>query len=200
MTSMLAAEPRAAGTASAARLLARWWSRPTAGELQEWSALWPQALETATVLGLSPESVERVRGAATSSSEEELLAEYERLLVGPGRPACPPYESLWRSDQGRFERGRLMGPAAADVVQIYRDLGLRVRKDAHELPDHLVIELEALAHACESGATEQASQLLDAHLGLWVPAFCDAVSADTAQPFYAELARLTPAWMAALVG
>jgi TorA maturation chaperone TorD len=93
-----------------------------------------------------------------------------------------------------------MGAAAADVVQIYRDMGLQVRRDAHELPDHLTIELEALAQALEAGAAKQSSQLVDDHLALWVPAFCDAVAAGTAQPFYAELARLTPAWTAALPG
>ena len=36
------------------------------------------------------------------------------------------------------------------------------------------------------------------HLALWLPAFCAAVGAETAQPFYAALARLTPEWLAAL--
>ena len=78
---------------------------------------------------------------------EELLDEYERLFVGPGRTPCPPYESLWLGGQPRLEQGRLMGAASVAVADLYRGLGLDVAAAAHELPDHVAIELEALAFA-----------------------------------------------------
>ena len=86
-----------------------------------------------------------------------------------------------------------MAACAADVARIYGDLGLRVRPDARELPDHLVIEWEALAYALENGATEAADALLTGHLAAWMPPFCTAVEAETTEPFYAALARLTVA-------
>ncbi len=89
---------------------------------------------------------------------EELLDEYERLFVGPGRTPCPPYESLWLDGQPRLEQGRLMGAASVAVADLYRGLGLDVAAAAHELPDHVAIELEALAFAlrAEGAAAEEA--------------------------------------------
>ena len=190
----------AAGSAPAARLLARWWSRPTADEVDVWASCWPTACEVAALLGLRRDGVDDVRSALSASATEDLLAEYERLLNGPGRAPCPPYESLWRDDGPKRDQGRLMGPAAADVVRLYGELGLQVRGDAHELPDHLAIEWEALAFALEHDATDAAATLLGEHLALWIPQFCDAVAAETGQPFYAALASLTAAWTAVLSG
>jgi TorA maturation chaperone TorD len=189
---------RAAVPAQAARLLAAWWSRPTADELERWAHSWPAAYATAELLELCVDTVDELRAAAEEAPATELLEEYERLLVGPGRVSCAPYESLWRDDQPRREQGRLMGSCAADVVRIYRDLGLRLHPGAHELPDHLVVEWEALAYAFEHEAAASSSELVQTHLALWTTPFCAAVARETGQPYYAALARLTPEWTTAL--
>ena len=185
---MSAVSERAAGLAPAARLLASWWSRPTAEERERWAAVWPAALE------LEPDRAAELRAAAEEAAPEALLEEYERLFVGPGRVPCSPYESLWREDTPRREQGRLMGDATDDVVRIYREIGLRVRADAHELPDHVAIEWEALAYALEQGADDAAADLVRAHLAAWMGPFCAAVATATTEPFYAVLAELTSAW------
>ena len=190
----------AAGPAPAARLLAHWWSRPTCEEAESWGSCWPGACEVAGLLGLTCDGVEALRSALGGSAGDELLAEYERLLNGPGRAPCPPYESLWREDGPKREQGRLMGPAAGGIARLYGEIGLRVRADAHELPDHLAIEWEALAFALEHDAAEVAASLVDEHLVLWMPLFCAAVEAETVHPFYAALASLTAGWTAALAG
>lgn len=189
---MSSVSDRAAGLAPAARLLAAWWSRPTAEETERWAASWPQASE------LEPDGVAALEAAAEASEPEALLEEYERLLVGPGRVPCAPYESLWRDDVPRREQGRLMGDVAEDVARIYRDIGLSVRADAHELPDHIAAEWEALAYALEEGADDAADELARAHLAVWMPPFCAAVAAATEEPFYAALAEVTSAWTVAL--
>ncbi len=184
-------------TAGAA-LLARWWSRPTAQERDCWDGLWPLADEAAAALELEPGALAELRAAVAAASGEALLDEHERLLVGPGRPPCAPYESLWRADLPARERGSLMGSAATAVEQVYRDLGLRMRAGSGELPDHLVIEWEALAYALEHGVTDAADELIGAHLSRWMGPFCDAVVAHAELPFYASLARLTRGFTAAL--
>jgi TorA maturation chaperone TorD len=194
----VAAGLRAVDRASAARLLASWWSRPTPEERERWSRTWDAASGLAEQLGLSSDEVEELRAAAAAVGVEALLEEYERLLVGPGRAPCPPYESLWRTDAPRREQGRLMGSSAADAVRIYRELGLRLRPEAHELPDHLVVEWEALGHAFEHAVAGTALALARDHLSIWIPGFCAAVRAETGETFYAVLSRLTPAWTAAL--
>lgn len=158
---------------SVAAELASWWSRPTADEVARWDE--------------PPGPV-----------DEALEEEYERLLVGPGRAPCPPYESLWRSDAPRREQGRLMAACAVDVAALYGELGLKVREDARELPDQLAVELEALAYALETGADGVAQSLVRDHLAVWVPAFCERVARETTHPFYAALATRTPELLASL--
>jgi TorA maturation chaperone TorD len=184
--------------ALAALILARWWSRPTAEELESWFELWSLADETARIIGLDRSRVAQLRLLGEGSDADALRDEYERLLVGPGRPPCPPYESLWRDDARPREHGVLMGSAADEVHSVYGTLELRLRADAHELPDHLLVEFEAVAHALDHEATEAARTLLDDHLAVWAAPFCAAVAAETDQPFYAALARLTSTWTAAL--
>jgi TorA maturation chaperone TorD len=120
--------------------------------------------------------------------------------AGPGRVPCAPYESLWRNDVSRFEQGSLMGAPADAVGRIYRGLGVQLRSDAHELPDHIQVEWEALACALDRDAIEHAHALLRDHLAVWMAPFCAAVAGETQAPFYAALAGLTPAWTAALSG
>jgi TorA maturation chaperone TorD len=187
-----------ADQAPATRLLARWWSRPTLDEITAWASGWPEAYEVATLLGLARSDLEALQSALAGSAGEALLVEHDRLLDGPGRAPCPPYESLWRFDGPKREQGRLMGASASDIARLYSDIGLRVRTDAHELPDHLVIEWEALAFALENDEAEPAASLLNEHLAVWVPSFCEAVQAETVEPFYTALASLTTAWTAAL--
>jgi len=197
MSATLPGLDRAAGLAPAARLLAGWWSRPTADERARWAAEWEGAGDVANLLELPRSGLDELHEAAADARQDALLEEYERLLVGPGRAPCPPYESLWRTDAPRREQGRLMGASSADVTRLYGELGLRVRFDAHELPDHLVVEWEALAYALDHGAPDAAAALAREHLALWLPGFCAAVGAATEDPFYAALARLTPEWLAA---
>ena len=93
-----------------------------------------------------------------------------------------------------------MSSAADAVMTVYRDLDLQLRTDAHELPDHLLVEWEALAYALDTDAADVSDELLRGHLAVWMAPFCSAVSGETEQPFYAALARLTPAWTAAIAG
>src|SRR5581483_2896738 len=139
-------------------------------ERAAWTAAWPRAREAAAALGLAADGVDELRLTLSAADGETLLEEHERL----------------------------MGAPAADAVRLYRALGLSLRRDAHELPDHVAVEWEALAYALARDAREQAAALVQAHLALWMPAFCAAVAAAAEQPFYRALALLTAAWTEAL--
>lgn len=184
---------------SAALLLARLWSRPTPAEIGMWQELWPQAVEHTDALGLPPEGVRGLREALDRSDSESLCDDYERMLVGPGRPPCLPYESAWTgSEMSQREDGILMSVAAEEVQAIYGTLGLELGVDAHELPDHLVVELEAVAYALAHARDDAAAQMLQDHLGRWLRPFCAAVAAQAEEPFYRVLAEVTPSWTAVL--
>jgi putative dimethyl sulfoxide reductase chaperone len=184
----------------AALLLARWWSRPTTDEVEGWAELWPAATVTASALELDADAVEELSDALARSDPGTLLDEYERLLNGPGRPPCPPYESLWRADLPAQEHETLMSSAADAVQTIYRTLGLKLRANPRELPDHLLVEWEALAYTLDRGATDASEALLADHLTHWMAPFCHAVSEATTERFYTRLAALTPVWTAGLAG
>ncbi len=176
-------------------LLTRWWSQPTNAERAAWDAVWDDARGAAESLGLDVAPLDRLRTAAGAADPEFLLEEYERLFEGPGRVPCAPYESLWHADTR--EQGSLMGAPAEAMSAIYRRIGLEV--DCHELPDHLLLECEALACALERDPAA-ARELLEDHLGAWIEPFCTAVIAATEEPFYVMLAALTPHWLGALSG
>jgi putative dimethyl sulfoxide reductase chaperone len=196
----------AANTAArpeAAAMLSHWWSRPVQSEVAAWDDEWLLACRLAEDLGLEHREVADLAAARRSASAEDLLDEYERLFVGPGRTPCPPYESLWQESRPGPEQGRLMGAASTAVADLYRQLGLDVAAGAHDLPDHIAIELEALAYAAGRDGPEGdrvAEALLGEHLSTWLPGFCTAVEEESGVPFYAALARLTRSWVEALAG
>jgi len=130
---------------------------------------------------------------------DDLLAEHERLFVGPGPVTCPPYESFWREDVPVDIRRSLMGPCTAELHSLYGELGLTVSTVVGDLPDHVAIELEALAFALSSEATWPVARTLFAgHLRHFVPRLCRALAKESELAYYSRLAGLTAAWLAPL--
>jgi TorA maturation chaperone TorD len=122
-------------------------------------------------------------------TDPDLSEEYERLFVGPGRVPCPPYESLWRNDGPPRLQGSLLGPCVPDLESCYAGLGVRLAADAAELPDHVAVELEALALALSDPAWEPVARALVCdHLALWAPAFCARVAEETTVAHFRDLA------------
>ena len=92
-----------------------------------------------------------------------------------------------------------MGPATGRAG-LYRQLGLHVQADSHELPDHVAVELEALAAGLGfGGSSEAARRLLEDHLAVWLPGFCEQVAGSASHDFYRALASATPEWIAGML-
>jgi len=191
-----------------AQLIADWWSDPTDTETGHVNVPEPVrsgehsdpigevATAAAELLGVDAETMSAL--SAAIGDPTALAEEYERLLVGPGQTSCPPYESMWYEDAPQ-QRGIMMGSAAGQVLALYRQAGLTMRPHQGELPDHLVVELEALAWSLEQNrAPAVATALLNDHLLAWLPRFCERVVAETNHPYYRALATLTPTWTAAM--
>ena len=67
------------------------------------------------------------------------------------------------------------------------------------MPDHIAVELEALAYALSRETYAPARVLFADHLRRWLPRLCRAVAHETASsPFYRALADTTDAWTGAL--
>lgn len=183
--------------ATAADLLAHWWSRPVAGEVDGWMAWRDVAEGVATALAVTSPGLPEA--PAAGEELQALLDEHERLFVGPGHVPCPPYESYWRDDVPLRLRRTLMGPCTEELRSLYAGLGLAVTSSSGELPDHVAVELEALAYALGSPGKESIGQaLLAKHLAVWLPTLCRAVAQEATQPFYRQLAALTISWLPVL--
>jgi TorA maturation chaperone TorD len=184
---------------AAVDLLAHFWSRPVSDEVASWAEARDLEAETDSRISSDP-----LREPVIVPDLEEvpaLLDEYERLFVGPGQVPCPPYESFWREDVPVDIRRTLMGPCTADLKRMYLELGLRVSSRAGELPDHIAIELEAMAYALSFDETGPvARQIFEEHLARWLPRLCRAVAHEAEQSFYRNLAVLTLDWLAAIKG
>ena len=181
------------GTAGAAvDLLAHWWSRPVTEEVTTWTEA--GALE-AEVRSRMPGSGTARPLALSATAAPGLFDEHERLFIGPGPAPCPPYESYWREDVPLDVRRSLMGPCTAELRRIYGQLGLEVTPTSGELPDHIAVELEALAYALSSEQTyPQARALFSSHLRHWLGRFCRAVAHEAESTFYRDLSQLTMNW------
>lgn len=145
--------------------------------------------------------------AELPASAAEQQAEFDRVfgLIPPRE--CTPYETEYHPPDEAFFRAQQM----ADVAGFYRAFGVRPSAAAPEQPDYLPLELEFVALlltkkrlALADGAEDQARVCEDAardfvrdHLVWWVPSFCAGVQKRAGGGFYAAVARLLAALVAA---
>ena len=135
-----------------------------------------------------------------SFSDLERGRAFTRLLVGPGEGYVPPYASIY-VNAAPHEKPLLCGAEAAAVKAEYAAAGLELAPGGQQLPDHLGIELQFLAHLCrlEAEAREtidesaaqtwraRRAEFIRLHLLNWLPAFAGRLQAVSAHPFYARL-------------
>lgn len=146
-------------------------------------------------LGLSPPPVPLPREA--ESVCEALAVEYARLFLLPGT-LLHPYESVQRGE------GQLWGDLTVKVQQAYHDAGFTLASEVHQIPDHLALELEFMAHLASqeawrwtAGAREDVEALkkrqkafMRDHLGTWAVTFAHTLRAETNQQYFRFLADL----------
>ncbi|MDR3416177.1 MAG: molecular chaperone TorD family protein [Nevskia sp.] len=118
-----------------------------------------------------------------------LNVSHVRLFSGFGGPRghAAPYESLYRG-----EGTRLFGEPAAEMAVLLAANGLAVARDCAEAPDHLAVELLALAALLQAGAPGAPGAPdaagLRARLAGWVPDFAAACAVCDELGFYAAVA------------
>jgi TorA maturation chaperone TorD len=133
---------------------------------------------------------------------EDLQTEFTRLLVGPAKLPCPPWESVYTS-----EHGQMMQEPHGAIKALHAEAGLDI-PDSRVMPDHIGAELlflAALLDRLEEENDEQrqrtldiADRLLDEHLNLWVGRFTEDLEKESRFPLYQELARSTRGVLAVL--
>lgn len=120
-----------------------------------------------------------------------LLQGYSTLFLAPPAPVT--------LNAGRYLDGAIMGRATVAIEKCYRDAGLDRAGSFHDLPDHVSLQLEFVAHLCASEATGStlavnADDFLASFVRYWLPPFVAALERAGAQKapagIYLCLARL----------
>lgn len=137
-------------------------------------------------------------------SQAELEKRYVRLFsVAHGGPMCPPHESYYV-----VQPGRAAATTSVELEREYRRMGLAMSLETRTLPDHVSVELEAMAFLCgkeaeawASRSLARASEVLETehsfmrtHLGTWFPTF-SRVLMRRGPGFYAAVAAAADAFI-----
>ena len=90
-----------------------------------------------------------------------------------------------------------------EIVEKYREAGLKISEEFKDLPDHITAELEFMYYLCymeekmrrvdkekAEKFREMQKKFLKEHIAKWVPKFCDDVIRESKLEFYKESARL----------
>jgi TorA maturation chaperone TorD len=158
------------------------------------------------LVDLDPENVL----AKLPSTAEDLNAEFERVFGLLVSSDCPPYETEYVNSKFTFQRSN----GLADVAGFYRAFGLEPSARYPERHDHIVLELEfmahlsGLAHLAETSEDPSQEDRLDVcrraqrrflgeHLAWWAPAFAMLLARRAGTGFYEAVARFLSAWIPA---
>jgi TorA-specific chaperone len=128
---------------------------------------------------------------ANGSAPEVTVAlqrRYTALFEGIFRQrGLPPYASVWDGT------GRLYGPAVGRMQALLRELDLHLDQTCCEPPDHIAIQLAALAEALRQGRTELVPALLDELR--WAVRFAASLTAADGNGYYGAVAQLLNAFV-----
>lgn len=126
----------------------------------------------------------------TKAAWDLLAADYAAIYL-TGAAGASPYESVWVTEEHLACQQPMF-----ELRELYASAGLRVADWRRRYDDHLVLQLQYLAHLLRSGGSWAAiTLLLDEHLGYWFPDFARRVAQRAQTPFYAALAELTYVWL-----
>ena len=128
-----------------------------------------------------------------------LMADFNRLFVGPGPLLVPPWESVHRG-AGRF----LFDHYTLAVRQFYARFKLEIPSRGREPEDHLGFEFMFMAHLCDLGLEASRSEDLEgsttllaaqreflaSHLATWVPGCLELIQQHSRTLYYRGLAHL----------
>lgn len=139
--------------------------------------------------------------------QEDLRRTFMNLFKVPGPEYVAPYESVFRDTReidGQSVRGLLMGLSAVDVQRCYRLAAVDLTEEYHDLPDHIALELNFLAHLCGKEEAflangdearlirtwEMERDFLSAHVVSWVPKLRDGIHEKCRHSYFRSVADL----------
>lgn len=142
------------------------------------------------VAGVPDGLSDKNRDSASVVAWDLLAADYAAIYL-TGAAGASPYESVWVTEEHLACQQPMF-----ELRALYTAAGLRVADWRQRYDDHLVLQLQYLAHQLRRGGSwESIALLLDEHLGYWFPDFARRVAQRAQTPFYAALAELSYVWL-----
>lgn len=144
----------------------------------------------------------------TDKGLQQTRREFMNLFKVPGSQYVTPYESVFRDAReiaGRQCKGLLMGRSAIDVQKWYRLAAVEIADEYKDLPDHIGLELNYLAHLCHkeqvfasagddvklTRAWEMQRDFLASHIVPWVGELRRKIHEKSQHAYYRAIADMT---------
>ena len=148
-------------------------------ELDDWPFADAAAAEAALAL--------MVEGLAAGADNDDLVWEYRRQFVGPGRFPAPPWGSVYTDRECV-----IFGESTLALRAWMRRAGINRTTDERTPEDHIGLMLAMLAFLAQK-RPELVDEYLRDHLLTWAPHYLEVLEEATTHPFYRGLAQLTRA-------
>ncbi len=131
------------------------------------------------------ENVEELMREGSCVPLRDLHLEYTRLFLGPAAFEAPAWGSVY------LDRSQVVfGTSTLELRSWMRANGIAITDGKNEPEDHIGKMLVLLAWLAGE-KPELVDEFLGEHLMPWAPRFIDRLEADSRQPFYTALGRLT---------
>ncbi|MED4354481.1 molecular chaperone TorD family protein [Schinkia azotoformans] len=176
------------------KILSSLFYKPTEDSLQSLSILQEVFFETDENLCLLTTALLK---EAKKESLNSLIFDFGRLFVGSSRPLASPYASIYL--EGKWE---VMGQSTIDTLQYYKEAGLEIKEDFHELPDHIAVELEFVYYLIYKYLEENDEKYLSSQqkfvekiLNNWVPSFAKLIKEHAETEFYRLIGSILEKWI-----
>lgn len=152
-------------------------------DLEGASGEWPFVEESKA----RPLLQEMQQGLAGGIDAEDLVWEYRRLFVGPGRKPVPPWGSVYTDREGV-----VFGQSTLELRRWLREKGIERFGSKNTPEDHIGLLLLLMAWIIDNKPA-CFEEYLSTHLLTWSSHFLKQLAEAARQPFYGGLARLTQA-------
>lgn len=133
-----------------------------------------------------------------NSYEDLILADHQRLFVGPDEILAPLWESVYKTKDKL-----LFGKIELEVRNFYNSAGLDIK--GNEPADYLPLELSFMSHLCDvndEGDLENINEslikqhdFLKEHLLSWIPLWTEDVNKNAETQFWSGFALLLKGWL-----
>jgi TorA maturation chaperone TorD len=168
-------------------------------------ALLPQSTAASDAWAAMRTALAEIPEPPATADLDALAVEFAAIYL-TGAYGAAPSESFWLDPDHIVCQQPMF-----DLREVYKAAGLAAENWRTRPDDHLVLQLQYIAHMLRRIASpekgipcghadfsRELAQTMDAHLLRWLPDFAARVAARTALPFHAGLAYLTLAWCQSL--